>query len=63
MEKLKLMKKFYLALGVLLLASGMAHAVPAKPGFTTFKQSDGSTISVEMRGDEFHHSFVTTAFP
>ena len=59
MEKLKLMKKFYLALGALLLASGMAHAVPAKPGFTTFKQSDGSTISVEMRGDEFHHSFVT----
>ncbi len=44
---------------VMLLDSAMALAVPAQRGFHNFTQSDGSTISVEMRGDEWHHSFVT----
>ncbi|MBR6282776.1 MAG: M6 family metalloprotease domain-containing protein, partial [Muribaculaceae bacterium] len=38
----------------------MGHAVPAKPGFTSVTQSDGTTIQVQTVGDEFHHNFVTT---
>ncbi len=38
---------------------GVANAIPAKRVPMTVTQSDGSTITVEMRGDEFHHSFVT----
>ena len=41
------------------LTYGLADAVPAKPGFTTFTQSDGTTIRVQTLGDEFHHSFAT----
>ncbi len=42
------------------MAVGVAHAVPAKRGFNNFTQSDGSTISVELQGDEFMHAFVTS---
>lgn len=37
-----------------------ASAVPAKRVPLTFTQSDGTTITVTMVGDEFNHSFVTT---
>ena len=38
----------------------MAGAVPAKPGTHTVAQSDGSTLTLRMVGDEWHHSYVTT---
>ena len=34
-------------------------AVPAKPGFRTFTQTDGSQITVQQMGDEFFHYYVT----
>lgn len=37
-----------------------AMAVPAKPGIRTFTQSDGTTIAVELKGDERFHTYVTT---
>ncbi len=36
-----------------------AIAVPAKPGKRIFTQSDGSTITVELKGDEHFHTYVT----
>ncbi|MBQ9216779.1 MAG: M6 family metalloprotease domain-containing protein [Muribaculaceae bacterium] len=36
-----------------------AMAVPAKPGFSTFTQSDGTKVTVQLMGDEFFHYFVT----
>ena len=35
-------------------------AVPAKQGIRTFVQSDGTTISLALIGDERFHTFVTT---
>ncbi len=35
-------------------------AVPAKRGTRTFTQADGSTISLNLMGDEFFHTFCTT---
>ncbi len=37
-----------------------AMAVPAKKDLRTFRQSDGTEISVRLIGDEHFHSFVTT---
>ncbi len=38
-----------------------ASAVPAKPGQNrTVMQSDGTSITLHMVGDEWHHSWVTT---
>ena len=34
-------------------------AVPAKPGFLSYTQSDGTQITVQLMGDEFFHYFVT----
>ena len=34
-------------------------AVPAKPGFITYIQSDGTQITVQLKGDEFFHYFIT----
>ncbi|MBR1725377.1 MAG: M6 family metalloprotease domain-containing protein [Muribaculaceae bacterium] len=36
-----------------------AMAIPAKRGFQTYTQSDGSQISVQAMGDEFFHFFVS----
>lgn len=46
------------AAGALMALSAMA--VPAKPGLHTFTQSDGTTITVELKGDERFHTYVTT---
>lgn len=35
-------------------------AVPAKKGLRTFRQSDGSEISVRLVGDEHFHTYLTT---
>ena len=53
------MRKLFFTLCAMCLVVIAGHAIPAKRGFYSFKQSDGSTVTVEMRGDEFHHSFVT----
>lgn len=47
-----------LAAGSLITLAAMA--VPAKPGIRTFTQSDGTTISLELRGDAKFHVYVTT---
>ena len=36
-----------------------AMAVPAKPGPMQVTQADGSTITIRLYGDEYHH-FCTT---
>ena len=33
-------------------------AVPAKPGWQTFTQADGSTIELQLVGDEFYHFMI-----
>lgn len=53
------MKKIILLLWAILACNIIANADPAMPGFTKFKQSDGSTISVEAVGDEFFSYFRT----
>lgn len=53
------MKKILLLFFAMLTCWSIAYAVPAKPGFTEFKQSDGSTISIQTVGDEFYSAFVT----
>ncbi len=56
------MKKQFLQYGVLTVAAmfGLqSWAVPAKPGLRTVSQPDGSTITVELRGDEFFHQYLT----
>ncbi|MGM9817039.1 MAG: M6 family metalloprotease domain-containing protein [Lepagella sp.] len=56
------MKKQILQYGVLTVAAifGLqSWAVPAKPGLRTVSQPDGSTITVELRGDEFFHQYLT----
>lgn len=46
----------------LLLAFGACcatYAVPALPGYRTYIQSDGTTITVQLVGDEFFHYYLT----
>lgn len=50
----------FITIAIMFMASIITWAVPAKPGFTIFKQSDGSTVSVETIGDEFFSCFVTS---
>ena len=52
------MKKLFTLMAAALICFA-ASAVPAKPGTHTFTQSDGSTITLKMVGDEFHHSLMT----
>ena len=54
------MKKLLSAVMFTVLGASIAMAVPAKQTPVTVKQSDGSEITITMRGDEWHHSFVTT---
>ena len=54
------MKKWTLALLVLSLLSLTAKAVPAYPYPITAAQPDGSTVTLRMHGDEWHH-YTTTA--
>lgn len=54
-----MMKKLVLA-ALVLAVSLTASGVPAIPKMKSFIQSDGSTITVGMRGDEWFSSVVTT---
>ena len=50
----KHMKRIFLSLVTLLIAVS-TYAVPARPGWQTKSQPDGTTIEVRLVGDEFHH--------
>lgn len=53
------MKKILTLIMILLCAWSAVQAVPAKRGFQTYTQSDGSQITVQAMGDEFFHYFIT----
>ena len=48
------MKKIILALAAALISIA-AFAIPAKKGAITYTQPDGSTVRIELHGDEFFH--------
>ena len=52
------MKKIFLLLAALTVCAA-AWAVPAMPGYRTYQQADGSSIDLQLVGDEYNHSFVT----
>jgi len=54
-----MMKKFLLTITAAVLACAMAMAAPAKPNTITHMQSDGTTVTLTMRGGEFNRSLVT----
>ena len=51
------MKKLSL-LFTLIWVSILIYAVPAKSGWKTVSQPDGSTMQVQLVGDEFHHYWI-----
>ena len=55
------MKKLLLTMMTVLLTWVAVMAVPAKPGLKkVITQSDGTTITLSLMGDEWHHSWVTS---
>ena len=53
------MKKIFLAIVVAMMCWGVTMAAPAKPEPFTHVQSDGTTVTLVMRGGEFVHSLMT----
>ena len=53
------MKKFGIFLFCTLAIVCAANARVAKPGFNTFTQPDGSTITLELRGNQHAHYYIT----
>ena len=51
------MKKI-ITLFVAMLAIAASYAVPARPGWQTKTQPDGTTIEVQLLGDEFCHYWI-----
>ena len=54
------MKKI-ITLFVAMLAIAASYAVPARPGWQTKTQPDGTTIEVQLLGDEFCHYWINRA--
>ena len=54
------MKKKILTMLMLLCSSIVAVAMPAKPGWQTIKQSDGTTLKVQTVGNAFNSAILTT---
>ena len=54
-----MIKKLMTTMAAALLTCGMALAVPAKPLPFTHTQSDGSTVTLVMRGGELNRSMTT----
>jgi len=54
------MKKELFILSVLLCQAIAAVAVPAKPGWHTVTQSDGTTLKVQAVGNAFNNAILTT---
>lgn len=48
------MKKYIIA-AILIILAQAAWAAPAKPGKRTYTQPDGTTIVIQLHGDEFFH--------
>ena len=46
------------SLAVLLLLTLTTYAVPARPGWQTQSQPDGTTIQLQLMGDEFCHYWI-----
>ena len=53
------MKRFLLTLAAMVALCAAVMAAPAKPVPFTHVQSDGSTVTLVMRGGEFVHSLMT----
>lgn len=54
------MNRYFRLLALTMLAAApAAMAVPARPGITTVTQADGSTLDVQIRGDERHHFYLS----
>ena len=49
------MKKILTVIAGMILAIGMLQAVPAKRGWLTMEQPDGTSIEVQLIGDEYYH--------
>lgn len=54
----KMKQKIYLA-GIFLLLSATAYSVPARLGWQTRQQADGTSVEVQLMGDEYYHYWVT----
>lgn len=54
-----MMKRLFALMAIVLCLWSAASAVPAKPGFRNYVQSDGSQITVQAMGDEFFHYYIT----
>ncbi len=54
------MRKIVLTLLALLCCGAIAMAMPAKPGWHTITQSDGSTLKVQAVGNAFNHAILTS---
>ena len=53
------MKRICISLMLLLACAIAAVAVPAKPGWHTLSQSDGTTLQVQAVGNAFNHALLT----
>jgi immune inhibitor A len=60
LNEMKNIKKLFLVAVLLLVATSTIQAVPAYPGAITHKQSDGSTLTYYLRGDENYHAQYST---
>ncbi len=54
------MKKNFLILAISLCYAALAIAVPARPGWHTVTQSDGTTLRLQAVGNAFNHAIVTS---
>ena len=54
------MRKSFLTLLMLLCCVMAAVAMPAKPGWHTIKQSDGTVLKVQAVGNAFNHAILTS---
>lgn len=59
MENCTYMRRYLFSLLAALVCSASVHAVVASPDPVEVKQGDGTTITVKMVGDEFHHYYTT----
>lgn len=53
------MRRYLFSLLAALVCSASVHAVVASPDPVEVKQGDGTTITVKIVGDEFHHYYTT----
>ena len=46
-------KRILTAIAAFAFIALSAYAIPAKPGFRTYTQPDGKTLTLEQKGDEY----------